>query len=116
MISPLKKYYKYFEFEGCILAQKFKNGTVVHIKNGVETILPFTKIIDCTHLFIRAVYIKDSLKKWGIIHSNGTIILPPNYDYIPQPIHHNYIKVFIGNFSWEQFDANSAELFYNHID
>jgi hypothetical protein len=116
MQTGMPQYYKQFEFEGNIVAQKYRKGTVVHFKDGVEQILPFTKIIDCSYQLIRAVSNNDTCQKWGLIHPNGDIALPADYDFITKPLHPNHIKVFIGDFTWNQFDEPSADLFYNYID
>lgn len=116
MKSSHINYYKYFEFEGNMVAQKYRKGTVVLVKNGVEHALPFTKIVDCNHQLIRAVTNNVTTQNWGVIHANGNIALPAVYNFITKPLHYNYIKVFIGDFTWNEFDELSADLFYNYID
>jgi hypothetical protein len=116
MQTGAPQYYKQFALDGNIVAQKYRKGTVVHVKDGIEQVLPFTKIIDCSHQLIRAVSNNDTTQKWGLIQANGDMALPAVYDFITKPLHPNYIKVFNGDFTWNEFDEPSADLFYEYID
>ncbi len=96
---------------------QYKNGKVFRAHGDSPLLeLSISKIVDETKNMIRYYNIIDGVKKWGIINIAGTSVIPAIYDYISPMIADNFFKVFIGDYSWEEDDDYTSDIFSEYID
>ncbi|RYZ24128.1 MAG: WG repeat-containing protein [Chitinophagaceae bacterium] len=74
------------------------------------------RIVDTVNGLSRAVQANASGDKWGLVDGKGQLLLPAIYDYIGKPLHGKLVRVFKGDFTWDEDDVAGEELFYDCID
>lgn len=57
----------------------------------------------------------DNKTKWGLLAQNGDVVLPAVYDYIDTLVSTTQFRVFKGDFEWDEYDEETADLFYDFI-
>ena len=102
------------DFE-CIEINESLNVAIIQNKEGVfkfnlitkqKNRLPFTTFVDVKDGYFR---LKNN-NKWGVIDSNGKIILEANFDYLELNYTKNRFKIFNGHYDWTWEETVENEL------